>query len=155
MSTAADYADRQYDVMAFQNVDGSHEALLSQSLASAQGGTITVGIQKLAQRFLITLLQNVGSMPFQPSRGTAFVSSIRTGEVRTETDALAAFALAVGAIGPQLQSAETSDDPDDERFQDAELVNMTISPDQITLRINVISQAGDDRQIILPLATAL
>lgn len=156
MTTVADYQGRTYDVMAFQGVTPEGNALLSQTLTGAEdGGTIATGVQKLAQRFLIEFLHDVGSVPYSRSRGSSFMPTFRAGAMRTELDVAAAFALAVGEVQTHLASLETAADPDDERFQDAELQHIGITFDRLELHINVTSRAGDARRVILPLNTVV
>jgi hypothetical protein len=156
VSTIADYQGRTYDVMAFQGVAPEGDVLLTQSLFSADtAGEIATGVQKLAQRFLLELLRDVGSMPFQPLRGSSFLPEFRAGHMRTDLDVASAFTLAVGEVQTQIQQMETKDDPDDERFASAELGQVVINLDAVSLHINVYSKAGTSRLVILPLATAV
>jgi hypothetical protein len=43
--------------------------------------------------------------------------------------------------------------PDDERFDDAELLSVAILPGYLNMRVMITSIAGDERVVILPVAT--
>ncbi len=84
MTVFNDYIGRKVDVLAFQGPVPVGEVLLTQSLAlEGTGGMVTTGINFLAQRFLIELLTERGSIPHWPIRGTTFMTEIRSQFVRT------------------------------------------------------------------------
>lgn len=152
MTTAADYASRRVDVLAFAGARRTGEVLLEQALAAAgKGGEITAGIQKLAQWFLLELLTERGSLTYAPDQGTYFMQEARQGYLRTASDVQGAFARAVYAITLALQDDETEDDPDDERFHSAELLAITVSGTGASLTVRLLSKAGVYRDILLPL----
>jgi hypothetical protein len=65
-----DYARRKYDFLSLQNVNTARETKLGLALYSEDtAGKLCVGIQKLAQRWLLEFLTEIGSMPGLPTRG--------------------------------------------------------------------------------------
>lgn len=148
----ADYAGRSYDISAFSGGSPSGDVLLIPELASeGAGGEICTGAAKLAQRFLIELLTEAGSLRYQPERGTYFLSTLQSGRARNETDVFTAFALAVGRVERMFASIERTTDPADERFERAELTLLTFRPDGLRLTIALTSRAGATRPVILPI----
>lgn len=149
--TITAYQGRTVDVMAFQDVVGpGKEARLTPSLVTG-GGTVCTGIQKLAQRFLLELLTEQGTILHLPERGTRFLPNLRRG-IRTELDVFTAFGFAVANAARNLRADETTADPDDERFARAELTSVALLPGHVTLHIRLTSRAGTSRPVILPLA---
>ena len=152
MTTVADYLGRIVDVLAFPGAKAQGEALLKQELASKDhSGYVCTGIQKLAQRFLLELLTEKGSMKYLPSRGTSFMIVARQGRLLTELDVRQEFNLALVDIERNLQAEENTTMPTDEQYDGSSLLSITIQPGFLSLRINVRSRAGTNRAVILPL----
>jgi hypothetical protein len=150
----ADYAARKYDYLAFRNVSSIGEKQLGLALYSEDtSGQICVGIQKLAQRWALEFLTEAGSMLGLPDRGCAFLTLLRRGSLRTQSDVIAAFATANLFITRSLRKEEYADMPDDERFDSAELTSVALLPGYMNLSVMVNSVAGDARAVILPIET--
>jgi len=150
----ADYATRKYDFLAFQNPDPLRERKLDMQLFSAgAGGQICVGAQKLAQRWTLEFLTEIGSMPGRPTRGCNFLTLVRQGRTRTRLDAIQSFYAAAIRIRTTLQAEEYSGMPNDERLDDVTLVDISFLPGYLNLKVNVLSRAGTARPLILPIET--
>ena len=153
----ADYVGRLYDVNAFQGPKPVGDTLLTQSLfgAADENGTVIVGIQKLAQRFLLELLTIKGSIPFKPERGSSFILAVRQGFIRTDVDVFATFAFALTDVKTNLARDVAVSDPLDEQLQDARILRIIRSATYLILYIELTSRAGTSRQVILPTNIAL
>ena len=150
----ADYANRKYDFLAFQNVNTARESKLGLELYNEDtAGKLCVGIQKLAQRWALEFLTEKGSMPGLPNRGSDFMTLVRQGKLRTQLDVAQSFYAAAIRVRATLRAEEYDGMPDDERFSDADLVSVAILPGYLNLRVMIISNAGDERAIILPIET--
>jgi hypothetical protein len=150
----ADYVTRKYDFLAFQNPTALKEQQLDMQLFSDKSsGQICVGAQKLAQRWTLELLTEIGSMPGRPARGCSFMSFLRAGRVRTRLDVVQSFYDAALRIRTTLQAEEYTDMPDDERLDDVELLDVTFLPGYLNIKVNVLSVAGSNRALILPIET--
>ncbi len=91
-------------------------------------------------------------MPFHmSSRGSDFMSWVRQGVLRSEFDVTAYFNFAAQQVQTNLLNEETTDMPADERLQRASLLQINIFAAALTLSVNLISQAGSARQVILPI----
>ena len=148
-----DYLGRTHDLLGYQggNVAGG-EVLLTQALATEiNSGQITTGIQKLAQRFLLELLTENGSLTYLPNRGCDFMSKARLGNFLTPLDVLSAFSASLVDIRGNLEAEESEDDEDDERFLNAEAKSVTLNAGSATLHIQITSRAENTRIIIAPL----
>jgi len=148
-----DYIGRSHDLLGYQGGDtAGGEILLTQALATSDnGGQITTGIQKLAQRFLLELLTEQGSLTYLPDRGCDFMAKARLGNFLTPLDVLSSFSAALVDIRNNLEIEELESDPDDERFLDAEAEAVTLNAGSATLHIRITSRAGNTRKVIAPL----
>jgi hypothetical protein len=153
--TISEYAGRTSDVLAFDGMKQQGDVRLTQELvAPGESGALTTGIQKLAQRFLLELLTEKGSLLYDPDRGTFFITKFRMGLMQTSQDLYSSFSSAVADAKIQLSQEESDQDPLDERFSDASLLGASLLGDQASLSIRLTSQAGDSRVVIYPLRVA-
>lgn len=150
----ADYASRKYDYLAFRNVTAQGDAQLGLALYDTDtSGQICTGIQKLAQRWALEFLTEIGTMTGLPNRGSDFMSLMRRGVLRDQSDVLAAFATTNLFITRNLRNEEYAGMPDDERFDTADLTSVAIFPGYMKLTVMISSRAGDSRAVILPVET--
>jgi hypothetical protein len=155
-ASVLDYVGRTVDILAFDDARASGEAKLTQDLVQPrQSGALTTGIQKLAQRFLIELLTERGSLEYLPARGTFFITQIRAGIIRTSQDLFVAFSAAERELRNNLRLEDNlENDPQDEQYQSATLTNASLFGDTAILNIDVTSAAGTTRKVIYPLRVA-
>lgn len=157
MATVADYVDRKIDLLAFQgDFPTSREQLLTQALTrSSEGGMITAGIQKLAQRFLLALLTQRNSQRHRPQEGTTFLIEAAKGLWRTVADVEQSFYAAVLDVKRMLRAVELESDPPDEIFAEAILTGVSLFGDQVTVRVLLTSAAGDNVTFLTPIAVTI
>lgn len=149
-----DYVNRKYDYLSLQNIKPIGDAKLGLELFNKENnGKICVGIQKLSQRWLLEFMTEYGSMLGAPDRGSSFMTAVRQGRIQNALTAAAAFEAAAMTIRRNLQNEEYADMPDDERFNNAELLSVAILPGYLQLRVKINSVAGDVREVILPVST--
>lgn len=153
MTTAVDYLNRRFDVLALQGAQPRGEVLLNQSIFSTgNSGQICTGVQKLAQRWALEFLTIRGSMPFHMSeRGSDFMTWLRHGRIRTEFDVTSYFNFAAQQVKTNLLNEETEDMNPEDRFLQASLLQIGLGNNTLQLYVNVVSLAEDTRQIILPI----
>lgn len=153
MSTVSDYLGRKVEVLAFPGARPTGSQLLTQSLLRPlEGGQVCVGVQKLAQRWLIEFLTIRGTMKYKPLRGSDFMAELRSQALRSENDVYAAFLAARGQVATNLRAEDLPEDPADERYADARLLSVTLRSDRtVVLTVDIMSAAGTARKVILPL----
>jgi len=152
MTIIEQYLNRKIDVLALRGGTASGEQQLSQTLADADsGGDICTGIQKLAQRFLLVLLTEQGSVKYWSDYGTTFMTELRRGEIRTDAEMRAVFALAEQDAAEQLVAEESDTDPDDERYRHTELTTVTITDSTAYLYLTLESMASS-ADFIVPIS---
>lgn len=150
----ADYANRKYDFLTFQNVSPNKETQVGLQLYTADtSGKICVGIQKLTQRWVLEFLTELGSMAGKPDRGCTFMTKVRSNVLHTQLDVIQSFYASALRIRTTLQTEEYVTMPDDERFADVDLISVGFLPGYLNLSVNVVSRAGTNRAVILPIET--
>jgi hypothetical protein len=150
----ASYANRAVDFLAAQNVQATGDNQLELALFSpTSSGYICAGVQKLAQRWLIEFMTEVGSMPGLPTRGTNFMTLVRSGSIRTTAAMTLNFNFAAVTAKTNLANEETNTWPDDERIAGVELLSLEFSPGSAKLYVIVYSRAGNAREVLLPVDT--
>lgn len=147
-----DYQGRSVDLLMMDGMHPTQETLLTQALASETSqGAVVAGVQKLVQRFLLELLTELGSIQYLPTRGSLFMLQARLGYWRTAADIESSFYAALLYVKRNLQQEETREEPADERFSDAILEGVELAGDWASIRVRVVSRAGDDRVVLAPL----
>ena len=112
--------------------------------------SLCTGAALVVQRFLLELLTKLGSIAYKPTRGTLFLTQLESGKIRTETDLFGLFALSEMQARQTLKAEESSTAPDNERYSQATLTKVLLSPGSAQLSINVQSLAGST-PILLPI----
>lgn len=156
MSSVADYKGRTIDLLAFQGATATGEKLLSQVLvAEGESGQVTAGIQKLAQRWYLEMLTEMGTIPYDLLRGTGLMFDARNGIIRTTVEAEQSFALASKEAETNLILEEDTDMPEDERYGSITLDNVTVTADRVIYRATLRSLSGESREVLMPLTTTI
>jgi hypothetical protein len=151
-----DYTGRTVDVLAYRPTYGKPAKSLIAALADeTTGGEIVTGIQKLAQRFMLELFTENGTMSYLPDRGCSFMTEARQGGWQTTIDVMAAFSAAIVDISKNLLNEESSLDPDDERYKSAELLSVTLSAGSLAITVKLTSLAETSWNYVLPIATTI
>ena len=150
--TTNDYIGRTVDLRVWHGgeVSESAEQLTGALALAGQAGTITAGLQKLAQRVYVELLQEVGSEPYFPSRGCSYLTELRSGAVQTPVELLNAFARAVQQLRRVLLVEESDDMPDDERLGTITVLNVVLAGEVAAVTFNVTSRAGSAAVYLMP-----
>lgn len=138
-----------YDVAAFQLEDSEYTAAIVTPTVS--GRKIT-GPEKLAQRFLLELMTEMGSMPFAETRGSVLLSKLRSGSMYSELDVINAFYTALLDVSSNLQAEETEDDEDDERYGSVELIDVSVTPGSVSMSAHLYNLTGEVSLLQFPLS---
>ncbi len=158
MSTTSDYVGRTYDLVAWQGADdplppGRVVALRPTLADPGEGGTIIAGPQKMAQRATLILLTEAASLKYATGVGTLFMTEARLGRWRTTLDVQQAFYSALVDVKRQMAKLSRAADPADEVLADGTLLSVNLSGDRVSIGIRWVSQAGDARSLLTPIAT--
>lgn len=141
-----------YDVATLQPVTGIQGNVVPALVTPTSSGRQITGIEKLTQRFMMEFLTELGSMPYNPNRGCVFLAMVKAG-VASERQVFDAFNASMLQVTNNLQSEESPDDPDDERFAGAILQSLVVTPGVAFLNVFVQSRAEAISEISVPVST--
>lgn len=151
-ATADQYIGRSVDLLLYDGMQVTGDTLLIPSLVQpGYSGAEIAGIQKLAQRFLVELFTELGTLTYLPTRGCAFMLDAHQGRWRTEADVELSFYSSLVNIRRNLVQEESTSDPDDERFANATLTSVTVNADRVVIQLYITSLAGTSREVLFPL----
>ena len=145
---------RTYDLLALQaepDRPGAQQARMVLVEPGQHTGRVATGLQKLAQRVLLELLTDRGSLAYLPEAGTDLLREVRSGRVRFLSDAIALASRALAQVLARLQGEQLAEDPQEEQLQDLELLSVQIQRDSLTLRVQLTTAAGSARELIVPI----
>lgn len=139
----------------FPAMPGRDQLLAQQLARPGVPGELVAGVQKLAQRLLLILLNKLGTRQYAPTEGTAFMIEAARGLWRTPADVESSFYSARLDVSRQAQASEADDDPLDERWGSFDLLGVVLSGDQVSLKLYVVSAAGTTYTYITPIAVPI
>jgi hypothetical protein len=157
MAASTDYTGRTVDQLIFQGVEPAGDQLLD--LGWGDAGEMCTGVQKVAQTWTILFMTDLGSIPLDLTRGSDFLQAVRSGRIQVDEDVEAEFNLAAARVRRTMDqdAADVDDLPDDERLDEAVLVDVDIDQamSRLYLRVNIRTIAGDSRTIFLPVPVSI
>lgn len=156
MATTTNYSGRSVDLLIFQNTAPAGEKQIY--LGFGTGGELTTGIQKVAQTFTALFLTEVGTVFSQPTLGTDFLTLMRQGALRTESDVQSSFALAAQKVkNVMVQEAIDEELPDDETVSEITLQSYRLDTvtGTLVLYVRLTTVAGANREIYLPVSVPM
>lgn len=150
---ATSYVGREFDLLAMQDAAPVGEALLAQTIFSNEdAGQVCTGVQKLAQRWLLHMLTDRGSMPYNADDGTDLLAEARRGVWRIEADVIESYDFAAADVALYMAREEDDSMHPEDRFDHDELLSVALLPySSVSLSVAIFSQAGDSRKVILPI----
>jgi hypothetical protein len=153
-SISSNYVNRSKDISILQYPDASltdAQAVFPQFGANARFCT---GVQKLVQKYAITLLTNITSQPNFPDFGTNFLYTLQAGispvdRMRaTQIFVLASFKAVTALRKYQVDNPSI---PDDEKIVRAELVSLDLYGGYVGFSVNIVTAAGENVPFVIPL----
>jgi hypothetical protein len=151
-STVQDYKGRTVDFLIYDEATPTGEAQVTQEFVlPGQSGALIAGPAKLAQRFMIELLTEKGSLTYDLNRGTFFLSQLRAGLISTPSELFQLFAACELDLRNNLRLEDSLSFPADERYASSTLLSATLIGDTASLRIQINSVAGESREVLFPL----
>lgn len=150
-ATTTNYAGRDVDLLIFQGLDTQRETRVDMAI----GNEVCAGIQKVAQTFTILFLTDKGSQPWDPTRGTNFMSNLRNNRIRDDNMLQAQFQFALLDIFDYLEGRTNDDTPDDEVLAGAELLSWDLQSASLSMRVRLTTLAGTSRVYVIPTTIAV
>ena len=111
------------------------------------------GIEKLIQRYMLTLLTVKGSQPYDPEFGTDFLKYVRSANLLTYNDLSHYFNFAnyeVLNLFKQYQALH-ADLPLDEQIDTAVLDSLTTVDNRIQFNVKIYTKAGETVDFVMPI----
>ena len=154
--TTTDVSGRMQDIsiLKFPVQYASNGQLVVDALEFGTPSQFCVGIQKLIQRYVITLLTFLGSQTDYPTFGTGLLPYITSTNYGSSKDNVQhAFNFANSAVLSIFRTYQASNPnlPLDEQINTAILNDITLISDAINLKISIISNAGTNVVFYIPL----
>lgn len=165
MATTTNYSGRRVDLLVFHDwvSEGEGQASIYAGIADrvTGRGAVVTGIMKLAQLFTIRFLTEKGSSYYNPEYGTEFLTDLRSGIIRGDSAMQSAFSAAVADAKMQMlaevdkreEAGETV--PDDEKLRSVTLRDYILTEDGLDLSVEILSEAGVRRTVVLPISVAI
>lgn len=151
-STTTDYTDRLIDVHIFQGVDPHTRTTINPSFGKVSN--YCTGIQKLIQRYAISLFNELGSQPTFPEFGTTFVRDISyvNSNLVSYHSLVNAFNISnLKVIKEFREYQRNNEQPEDEQLSTASLEAVDVQGGYVHLAIRVIPVSGNNTQFVLPI----
>jgi hypothetical protein len=121
---------------------------------------VVTGIQKLAQQYAVTLLTELSSVLADPTFGTEpagliGISNVNADQIkqRLQIAVFDAFTLTRDSILEEEASGQVV--PDDEAITNAEIIDLNINRDRVSVTVKIETRAGTARVYVIPLTTAI
>lgn len=120
-----------------------------QSIFDVAGGAVVSGALKLAQRVIIELLTEQGTLQYFPERGTLFLKQLREKHM-SEGDVMAAFYAAEVDLVRNLQLEEAETDSEDERYDGSNISEIVVTDGAVSLKLRVYALSGGITEVQVP-----
>lgn len=150
-SITTNYATRKKDIHIMQGMTVSGTSDITPSFGKISN--FCTGVQKLVQRYAITLMTSLGSQENYPEFGTNLMINLNNRRLKlNRADVFALFNLANAKVIKEFRLYQaSSDQPDDEMLNTAQLIDVKITNTGVYLHIKVIPVQATAVELILPL----
>ena len=149
---STDYSNRKKDIHIFQGVNPSALAIITPEFGKISN--YCTGIQKLVQRYAISLLTELGSQDNYPDFGSSLITRlIRRGGNMNRLDIYPIFNSANLKIITSFREYQraTPGLPDDEQLSTAQLTNVIVAGGNVSLSIQIYPLSGGAVEFVLPI----
>lgn len=143
---STDYSGHQLDLLAVDPDLSQAGVRKTLPLRFRDPPYLTAGLQQTVQAFLSLLLTKAGHA-YRPGLGTRFVEYIQTRNPRSETEIRSYYQLSAPSAIRQVNSGTNVRD---EQIREARLVSALVDLDRISLRILLITEAGERADFLAP-----
>lgn len=126
------------------------DLVLNLGNSSGSAGLLVSGPAKLAQRVLLELFTEKGSLLYASTRGTTLARELRLRRFQSEYDVAVAVQAALVDLERNLSAEENGTEPADERLDKVSLERLVLVPGALVLSLRVQSQAGTTIRLSLP-----
>lgn len=153
-NVTTDYSGRQKDINVYGALDPRSSSVQPVAPAFGPVSSYCAGVQKLLQRYAISLLTVRGSQPAYPTFGTDLLKTLNSSGVMTSGDLTHTFNFANASVISQFRAYQEANPglPADEQLDTAMLLGVT-SPrrGEVNYRIAIYTKAGETLDFLLPI----
>ncbi len=143
----SDYGGRDIDVLVMDAARDVSSGAVSMRLRYTEPGKIVAGVQQTAQAYLSLLLTKKGTCRDR-NVGTNFLKMLGSRVPRSNAEVTNYYLLTHTDAITQVNALAVEPD---ERIVSARLVSSAIQSTRISLRIHIITEAGESVQYIMPI----
>lgn len=152
--TSTDYSARKKDIHIFQGVDVSKSAVITPSFGKISN--YCAGIQKLVQRYAISLLTELGSQPAFTDFGSTLITNLKNRNLRyNRADVFHLFNFANVKVIKSFKEYQRVTDgiPPDEQLNTAILKDVLVTGDSVSLQVQIYPVQAGAVTFLLPIPT--
>jgi len=148
-NTTTDYTGRTIDI----NIAGSKDGRSLSPMTMSFGNTSSymTGVQKLVQRYTISLLTKLGSQTDTPGFGTNFITSLQGNLTASDIEHILVFANAKVISEFRKYQESTDGLPLDEQINTVTIDSLTYELGVLNLKLSISTLAGNTIDYILPI----
>jgi hypothetical protein len=150
--TSTDYSNRKIDIHVFQGVNAPKNSDITPSFGRISN--FCTGVQKLIQRYTISLLTEIGSQLNYPEFGSSLIVSLTSSSnVYNRADLYALFNIANDKIQSEFLAYDATEDiSDDERLRNVRIARIESTADGgVAIRLELQTFAGSELIFVVPL----
>jgi hypothetical protein len=137
-----------FDIAVFEPGPGFYEHSF---IIEDENEALIYGPEKVAQKFLMRLMNGRGTVAYRGIEGCVFADSLRHGGINTESDVYAVFSMSLLDIKAQMDRDVTDETPENEQFASAEITGMQILPGKLMLEIVITTVDGSSADLTIPI----
>lgn len=152
VDSTTNYSGRKVDIHIFQGVNVNKLSPITPSFGKISN--FCSGIQKLIQRYAISLMTELGSQPDYPTFGTKLMSTLNNRNLSfNKADIYPIFNSASYKVVSEFRDyqAKNSGIPTDEQLNTAYLSDIIITNDSVSFKVTIIPVSGDTTEFLIPL----
>lgn len=149
-----DYSGRAKDIDITPTIDPTKTSAQKVTPGFGQVSSYCAGVQKLVQRFMISLVTVQGSQKSYPTFGTNLLKSLTVSSLTTLADLRHAFNFASAKVVSEFRAYQsaTPNLPDDEQLDTALLLDVSVNANyEVTYRVALYTKAGETYDFLLPI----
>lgn len=147
---STDYTGRTLDILVLDITVRQDGIATGSPLRLPTPAKVCTGVQKTLQAFLTILLTRRGSA-VKSTLGTDFMAAAQSGRIRTYSDLRNYYSMASSSAIAQRNAQAARGD---ERIASASLASGSVDRGCITMKINLLTEAGSSVTFITPVEVA-
>lgn len=156
-SVTTDYTGRTVDMLLLQFVSALEADILVRPDVS-RDPRMTTGVEKLAQRYALLFLTQVGTVKNRESEGSNFLGLLGAGQIYDENTLRSAAAAANKTVSTQIKVADRNlGTADDEALDTADVTDTSVdrATASVSVTVAITTVAGERYVYTIPLATGV